>query len=69
MSISRAAARAALAAYLIGSAAMLVGPAMAGPVRTEIQPLRCPKLAIRHGVGADLRTFTQVRDLCANPAS
>lgn len=48
---------------------MLVGPVLAGPVRAEVQPLRCPKLAIRHGVGADLRTFTRVRDLCANPAS
>lgn len=26
----------------------------------------CPMLQIRHGVGSDLRTFTRVKDLCAD---
>ena len=26
----------------------------------------CPYAVIKHGIGADLRTFTEVRDLCAS---
>ena len=65
MSISRAAARSALVVYLLALAWMLGAPVAAGPVGVDVQPISCPKLVMRHGIGPDLRTFTRVRDLCS----
>lgn len=65
---AQATARAALVAALLGHAAMAALPFLAGPApAAQVVPLSCPTLAVRHGVGADLRTFTRARDLCASP--
>ena len=44
----------------------LGAPVVAEAGRTPI-PMHhvCPYLVFKHGVGSDLRTFTEVRDLCA----
>jgi len=44
----------------------LGAPIVAEAARTPIPRHDiCPYLIIKHGVGSDLRTFTEVRDLCS----
>lgn len=43
----------------------VAAPIVAGYQTAAVAPMRCPRIALRHGVGSDLRTFTVARDNCA----
>ena len=52
---------------LLVHTAMITVPVVAEAYRQPIDYQHiCPMLQIRHGVGSDLRTFTRVKDLCAD---
>ena len=64
MSLARFAAGWAWAAYQIGLCWMLAAPIIAGPIPMVRAQHTCPAPYVSHGVGSDLKTYTQRKDRC-----
>ena len=62
--MARFAAGWAWAAYQIGLCWMLAAPIIAGPIPMVRAQHNCPAPYVSHGVGSDLKTYTQHKDRC-----
>lgn len=55
----------AMFAVLAGTLCQLIPAIVVGHRPAVAEPMNCPRIMVKHGVGADLKTTTEALDVCA----
>ena len=50
---------------LLGTLFQVIPAIVVGHRPAVAEPMNCPRIMVKHGVGADLKTTTEARDVCA----
>lgn len=55
----------AMFSVILGTLCQVIPAVVVGHRAAVAEPMNCPRIMVKHGVGADLKTTTEAWDVCA----